>query len=323
MLLLLAILIFLVVLGLSISGLYFFVEAPAARKRLRARVRAIEQSDRHPSTEFEAQIVRQELLSEIPILHRILSGIPGVGSLQLFLHQGAMKLTAGMLLLMALLLGLAAFVIALLGNVPILLAVAPAVCAGTGPFLLVAFMRYRRFSKFEESFADALDLLARAVRAGHAFTTGLELIGTEMTEPVAGEFRTTYEQQNLGLPLKDTLRNLAVHVPLPDVRVFITALEIQRESGGNVAEVLDKLCSVIRGRFQLHRQIRVYSAEGRMSLYLLTALPPVTGFCMYFANPEYLDPLFTDQLGHRMLGVAIALQIVGYFVIRKIIRMKV
>jgi tight adherence protein B len=140
---------------------------------------------------------------------------------------------------------------------------------------------------------------------------------------VAEEFRTTYDQQNLGLPLGEALRNLIERVPGGDVRLFVTALQIQRESGGNLAEILDNLALVIRERFKLYRHIKVSTAEGRLSLYFLMSLPVITGIFMYLTNPEYMTPLIEEPLGHQFLQVAAALQLVGYFVIRKITSMDV
>jgi len=204
------------------------------------------------------------------------------------------------------------------------------------PLLVVSFKRGRRFSKFEELFPDAIDLLARAVRAGHAFTTALELIGRELPEPVAGEFRITYEQQNFGMPLREALHNLTVRVPLSDVTFFVSALHVQHESGGNLAEILDNLAFVIRERFKILRQVKVHTAQGRMTLYLLTGLGPAAALLMLLVNPEYIGRFFSEPqpkvslfilgqlpLGSVMIAVAIILQILGYLVIRKIIRIRV
>ena len=167
------------------------------------------------------------------------------------------------------------------------------------------------------------DLLARAVRAGHAFTTGFELIGKEMPEPIAGEFRQTYEQQNLGLPLKDSFQNLLLRVPLPDVHVFVTALSIQRESGGNLAEILDNLSRIIRERFRLRKQVKVHTAQGRMSLYVLTAVAPALGLFVFMTNPDYIALLFTTSSGLKMLIVGVVLQLLGFFTISRIVRPKI
>src|SRR5262249_27485970 len=141
-----------------------------------------------------------------------------------------------------------------------------------------------------EQFPDAIDLLARAVRAGHAFTTAFSLIGEEMADPIAEEFKVTYRQQNLGLPLREAFANLTQRIPLSDVQIFVTALQIQRESGGNLGEILDNLATVIRERFKILREVRVITAEARLSMYALTAMPFVAGILMYLGNPEYMMP---------------------------------
>ena len=174
------------------------------------------------------------------------------------------------------------------------------------------------------------------MRAGHAFTTALELIAQELPEPVAGEFRITYEQQNFGMPLREALHNFTVRVPLSDVSFFVSALQVQRESGGNLAEILDNLAFVIRERFKILRQVKVFTAQGRMTLYLLTGLGPGAAALMLLVNPEYIGRFFKDPqpkvgifllgqvpLGSVMIGFAILLQIVGYLVIRKIIKIRV
>jgi tight adherence protein B len=318
----LTVMIFLVTLALSVSGVYFLVAEPATRKKMRSRLAAIQQSSYEAPTE-EMGLLRQEVLSQIPALNRILLHVPLLTKLQIYIQQAAMEMTAGMLLLISFSAALFVLLIGVLAGVPdVLLAVVVAAAAGA-PFVVVSFKRQRRFSKFEELFPDAIDLLARAVRAGHAFTTGLELIAREMPEPVAGEFRITYEQQNFGMPLREALQNMAVRMPLSDVNFFISALQIQRESGGNLAEILDNLSYVIRERFKILRQVKVFTAQGRMTLYLLTALAPATVVLMYLSNPGYISLLFTDPLGHKFVAAAIVLEAIGYFVIRKIIRIKV
>jgi len=227
-----------------------------------------------------------------------------------------------MLLTISSLAGWLVFLVALLFNSPLLLALLFGLLALSIPFIVIAIKRQRRFLKFEEQFPDAIDLLARAVRAGHAFTTGLDLIAKEMPNPLADEFQRTYEQQNLGLPLRDAFENLMRRMPLTDVRIFVTALMIQKDSGGNLAEILDNLSTVIRERFKLMRQIRVYTAQGRLSLYLLVAIPPIMGVMIYFLNRDYIMRLFTDPLGLRFLMAGILLQVLGYFAIRKIIQPK-
>jgi tight adherence protein B len=321
-LLALTIMTFMVTLALTISGIYFLLEAPASRKRMRTRLAAIQQSSSESSNE-EMGLLREDVLSQIPAINRFLLRIPLLTRLQVFIHQAAMEITAGMLLLIAFAAALFVFMVVLIADVATPLQVVAVGLAGAMPFFVVSFKRGRRFAKFEELFPDSIDLLARAVRAGHAFTTGLELIASEMPEPIAGEFRITYEQQNFGMPLREALQNMAVRMPLSDVNFFISALQIQRESGGNLAEVLDNLSTVIRERFKILRQVKVFTAQGRMTLYLLVGLAPFTVLMLFLVNPKYISVLFTDPLGKQFLAGGVALEVLGYLVIRKIIRIKV
>ncbi len=327
--------IFLVTLGLTISGVYFLVAAPASKKKMQTRLAAIEQASFDAPAE-EMTLLRAEVLSQVPWINRFLLHFPPVARVHVFIQQAGMQLTAGFLLLICAALGLIAFLIGFLFNLANILVVVAVAAACATPLLVVSFKRGRRFSKFEELFPDAIDLLARAVRAGHAFTTALELIGHELPEPVAGEFRITYEQQNFGMPLREALHNLTVRVPLSDVTFFVSALQVQHESGGNLAEILDNLAFVIRERFKILRQVKVHTAQGRMTLYLLTGLGPAAALLMLLVNPEYIGRFFSEPqpkvslfilgqlpLGSVMIAVAIILQILGYLVIRKIIRIRV
>jgi len=319
----LTILIFLVTLGLLISAAYFFVEAPIAKQRLRARLVAVQQVGLQARGGVEADILRREALSGIPAVQQVLAALPPVARLQLFLQQAAVELQVDVFLLIVASAALFAGVAAILIGTGTLVASVAAVVGGAMPFIVLSVKRQRRFSRFSEQFPNAIELLARAVRAGHAFTTAFSLIGDELAEPVAGEFRLTHRQQNLGLPLREALGNLALRVPLPDVRIFVSALQIQRDSGGNLGEILDNLANVIRDRFRILREVEVVTAEARLSMYVLTALPFIAGFLMLLANPGYLRPLLTDPLGHRALAVGAVLQVLGYLIIRKIVRIKV
>ncbi len=320
---LLAFLIFIVTLGLVVSGIYFFVEVPAAKRKMRARIETVKEGLAASGfQDAEAELLRSEVMSDIPAVHRLLMKVPGSRRLQLFIQQSAVEITPGMLMTLTFLAGWLVFLACLVLDITLLLTLVLAVLAAAVPFLVIALQRQRRFLRFEELFPDAIDLLARAVRAGHAFTTGLDLIAKEMPSPLSDEFQRTYEEQNLGLPLRDAFQNLMRRMPLADVRIFVTALVIQRESGGNLAEILDNLSHVIRERFKLMRQIRVYTAQGRLSLYLLVAVPPLMGVMIYGINREYIMLLFKDPLGIKLLVAGVLLQVMGYFVIRKIIQPK-
>jgi len=317
----LSIVIFAVTLSLTVSLLYFFVDAPLSRRKMRTRLSAIQEvtmrSDDVPD------ILRRELLSDVPILNRILLTIPGIGKLRLFLEQAGVRMQVGTFVSTVIAVPFFTFIITFAFGRPAYQCAVAAALATAIPFGAIVVKRQKRFSKFEEQFPEAMDLLGRAVRAGHAFTTGFELIGKEIPHPVGEEFQIAFQQQNLGLPLKDALQNLAVRVPLPDVRIFVSTLQIQRESGGNLGEILDTLSYVVRERFKLRRQIRTFTAEGRMSSYILTAMPFAALAGMSFVQPDYMRPLYTDPRGQMALTVAAVLQVIGYLVINKIIKIKV
>ena len=317
----LSIVIFAVTLSLTVSLLYFFVDAPLSRRKMRTRLSAIQEvtmrSDDVPD------ILRRELLSDVPMLNRILLTIPGIGKLRLFLEQAGVRMQVGTFVSTVIAVPFFTFIITFAFGRPAYQCAVAAALATAIPFGAIVVKRQKRFSKFEEQFPEAMDLLGRAVRAGHAFTTGFELIGKEIPHPVGEEFQIAFQQQNLGLPLKDALQNLAVRVPLPDVRIFVSTLQIQRESGGNLGEILDTLSYVVRERFKLRRQIRTFTAEGRMSSYILTAMPFAALAGMSFVQPDYMRPLYTDPRGQMALTVAAVLQVIGYLVINKIIKIKV
>jgi tight adherence protein B len=313
--------IFLFTTALLVGIFYLLIAAPASDRAFRSRLKAI-QTSAYEDYDSEQDILRHEILSRWAGLNHLLAQFRGLVKLQLLLQQAGLAMNVARLLVIVLGAFCAALLLGLLLGWPLAGLLILACLAGAVPFIIVAVKRQKRFSKFDEQFPDAIDLLGRAVRAGHAFTTGLELIATEMPEPVATEFRRTYEQQNVGLSLREALNTLLSRVPTPDVHVFVTALIIQREAGGNLAEVLDNLSRIIRERFKLSRQVKVFTAQGRMSLYVLTALTPVVGFCLYLLNPQYILRLFTDPLGKKMLIVAVCLELMGYFVINRITRPK-
>ena len=178
-------------------------------------------------------------------------------------------------------------------------------------------------NKFEEQFPEALDLLSRAIRAGHAFQTALGMVGDDLSEPVGPEFKKTFDEQNFGLPLRDVLNQLAERVPILDVRFFVTAVLIQRDTGGNLSEILDNLAHVVRERFKIRRQVRVHTAHGRFTGYVLLALPAALAVALSFINPEHMRVLFHEHMGQMMLIGAIVMQTVGFFWIRQVIKIEV
>ena len=191
------------------------------------------------------------------------------------------------------------------------------------PFLILKMKRTRRLRAFEEAFPEALDLMSRALKAGHAFATGLKMVADEMPEPIGPEFRKTFDEQNFGLPLKDALANLTERIPNLDVRFFSTAVLIQRETGGNLSEILENLAHVVRERFKILRQVRVYTAHGRLTGYVLLALPAFLGIALMFINPEHMELLFRERMGHMMLAATVVMQTIGYFWIKQVVKIEV
>jgi len=294
------------------------------QKVIRRRMEAVMKAERRGGETLGLKLLRDEMLSSVPAIHRWMIRWSVFGRFQSFLTQAGMKVKPAKFLLVCGVLGVAGYVaaahtIAKFPGAPIAVAVA----AGALPFLFAAGKRRRRLRKFEEHFPEALDLLGRAVRAGHAFITGLEMIGKETTEPIAGEFRKTFDEQNFGLPLRDALLNLSERVPLIDVRFFVTALLVQRETGGNLAEILDGLARVIRERFRLYRDVRVKTAQGKLTAGILIALPPFMMCVLGMINPAYVRVLFEDHRGVMALMIAGVSQLIGSAIIWKIIHIEV
>jgi len=271
----------------------------------------------------EVALLRDELLSRIPAFDTLLRRSERVSVLQKMLAQGSVDVRAGNFLILCAVSALILAVIAIVAGGNLLFGWAGIIVGFFLPYAYASYMRTKRFSQFEEKFPEAIDTLARAVRAGHAFTTALEMIANEVSEPVAGEFRQLYEEQKFGLPVRDALINLADRIPLVDVKFFVTAVMLQRETGGNLAEILDNLSYVIRERFKILRQVRVHTAQGRLTMVLLMALPPTIVAVMTLLNPGFIRPLFVDPIGHALIVGGITLQTMGYFFIRRIIRIQV
>jgi tight adherence protein B len=306
-----------------------FDQRSAQARLLRDRLASVQQSAQRAPSE-ELALLRDEMLSKIPALDTLLRRSERITNLQEFLEQANLKIRAGNILflcaLSSIVLGGAGLLLAgasFPANQTALFGVVGAVLGAVLPYSYASYRRTKRFAKFEEIFPEAIDTLARAVRAGHAFTTALELIASEVSEPVASEFRKLFEEQKFGLPVRDALINLTERVPLVDVKFFVTAVMLQRETGGNLAEILDNLSYVIRERFKIMRQVRVYTAQGRLTMMLLMGMPPIIVAVMLTTNRLFIMPLFSDPIGHALLVGGIVLQTIGYFVIRKIIQIHV
>lgn len=203
-----------------------------------------------------------------------------------------------------------------------LIPIIPLVCSVL-PFMWLSWRRGRRFKAFAKQMPDAMELIARALRSGHSLASGMHVVVEEMPEPIATEFALAYEQQNLGVSLEKSLKSMLTRMPNLDLKFFVTAIAIQRQSGGDLAEILDKISYVIRERFKIMGQVQALTGEGRISGIVLMAMPIVLFFAVYYLNPEYVMLLFTHPTGRKMAGVAIVLQIIGAFAIKRIIEIKV
>ena len=311
----------------AVSLLAFVVLAMLDRRSAQARVLrdrlAAVQKPAAEETLQESALVRDDLMSRIPALDELLRRSERVSMLQKMLNQGEVNIRPGNFLIICVLCATVLGVVLFFAADNLLFGWAGALLGFFLPYAYASHMRSKRFQRFEEKFPEAMDTLARAVRAGHAFTTALELIANEIAEPIAGEFRQLYEEQKFGLPVREALLNLTERIPLVDVKFFVTAVMLQRETGGNLAEILDNLSYVIRERFKIMRQVRVHTAQGRMTMLLLMALPPIIVVTMRLLNPGFIQPLFTDQVGHILIVAGITLQTIGYFVIRRIIAIQV
>jgi len=261
----------------------------------------------------------EERHSTVPSLDRALAKAgPITGRIQTMLDQAGSKMNVGSYLLTTLGVGVIAAVVVYLITHIAIVGLGVGVFAAWVPTMLIRRARTKRMLKFEEQFPEAIDLVARALRAGHALPTGLGMVGDEMPQPVGGEFRILFDEQNFGLTLPDAMRNFARRIPVLDARFFVTAVLTQRETGGNLAEVLDNLSSVIRDRFKVKRQIQVISAHGRITGWVLACLPPSLAAATLLLNPDHLGTLFGDPVGIRMIIVAIFLQVVGTLIMRRI-----
>jgi tight adherence protein B len=315
-----ALLAFVVVSLAVFAGLMLLDRRHARARTLRDR---LADSQKPAEGGQDSALVRDETMSRIPVFDMLLRRSERVSDLQKMLTQGEVNVRAGNFLALCAFSAILFAVILYVAGGSVVFGWAGLILGFFIPYAYASHRRAKRFQRFEERFPEAMDTLARAVRAGHAFTTALELIATEISEPVAGEFRQLYEEQKFGLPVREALMNLTDRVPLVDVKFFVTAVMLQRETGGNLAEILDNLSYMIRERFKIMRQVRVHTAQGRMTMVLLMALPPAVVVMMLTLNPGFIRPLFTDPLGHALVVAGITLQTIGYFFIRRIIRIQV
>lgn len=319
---LLAILMFIVGVGAVMGGYWAYAHLPAYMERRRLNQR-LQDLSAPVATEGEESLVRKAASGPLPIFDKMMEGSKAGYGLTRLIEQSGVQTTPSAVLVMCLGTGLfGALVTSLFVQLPF----APLVVMVAGaamPIGYLLFRKSRRMAKFEEQFPEALDLLSRALRAGHAFQTAMGMVADDLKEPVGPEFRKSFDQQNFGLPLRDSLFQLADRIPLMDVRFFTTAVLIQRDTGGNLAEILDNLAHVVRERFRIRRDIRTKTAHGRFTGLVLLGLPAGLGVILSLINPDHMDLLFSHRMGQQMIGVAIVMQVIGFFWIRKILDLEV
>jgi tight adherence protein B len=276
-----------------------------------------------PNAPPEETILKHALEGPLPGMDRLVSGTGGGKRLARLIDQAGVRTTPSAVALISIVTAAAAGLLTFL-FVP--QRWAPLAAAALGAFLPFAWLMHKRSSrlkKFEEQFPEALDLLSRAIRAGHALQTALGMAAEELPDPVGPEFKKTFDQQNFGLPLRDALNEMAARIGLLDVRFFVTAVLIQRDTGGNLSEILENLAHVVRERFKIRRQVRVHTAHGRFTGYVLLALPAALAIALSFINPEHMQVLFRERVGQLMLMGAIVMQTIGFIWIRQVIKIEV
>ena len=304
-----------------LEGLYLSWNAhrgPEAR-RIERRLQALSAG----GNKVEAPIVKKRLLSEVPAIERVLLQVPRVHALDRFLLQSAMDLTVASFLAVAAALALAAWLAVVVAGLPGFVGLIAAVAVVA---LWVAYVQHRRIQHMrdiEQQLPDALDLMARAMQAGHAFSSALHLVGTDGPQPVAGEFRTTFDEINFGVPFDRALEHLASRVASRDLRYFVVAVVIQRETGGNLAEILTTIAALIRERQRLAGTVRVLSAESRLSAWILTILPFVLAGIITVLNQGFISKLWTDPIGIRMSVTALGMMVIGIVWLWRLVKIRV
>jgi len=313
-------LVFAAVLAATVGGYFLLAPGNEARELKRRlallELRGIEKAD-------IPDALKEELLSDVPLLHRVLSYLPSAQRMDMRLRQAGMEMKVGVFALLSLALFALGGLAGLLLHWPFVLALFLALLFGLGPIVVVRIKRGRRMKAFTSQFPDALEMFARSLRAGHSFTGAIQLVAQEMPYPMGEEFRQVFDEQNLGVPLREALTGMTRRVESLDAKFFVTAILIQRETGGNLAEIIDKIAHVIRERFRIQGQLKVFTAQARMTGIILACLPVGVALAIGLIHPEYLKPLWFERAGKFLVGLAVCMQITGALVIRKIVRIKI
>jgi tight adherence protein B len=307
-----------------VLGAYVLATHGTDKKRARLQKRLSEalMHSAH-SEDIDVVLARNELMSEIPWINRTLVSMQAALQLKRMLDQADLQITPSRLLMFSVMSGILGALAASVLTVFIPLMILAGIITASLPLIHVYYRRKKRLDKFLEHLPDALDLISRALSAGHAFSEALHMVSMEMPEPIATEFRKAYEEQNLGLSVKLALDNLTQRIPLLDLRMCVTAILIQRETGGNLAEILEKVAYTIRERFRILGDLKTLTTSSRMSAWLLCGLPIFVAVGVTVMNPDYMSVLWKDPRGHYLIAAAMFMQITGMLIVRKILQIKI
>ncbi|RKP43810.1 type II secretion system F family protein [Trinickia fusca] len=308
---------------LALEGLYLWWNSKhgAAAKRIESRIRALSAGGQVQKERLT--ILKDRMLKESSQFEKLIMQLPRVKTLDLLIQQSGLNWTVSRLCLMSLTIPLVLLAVATFLPIPMAFAALAALASGALPFLYVSRHRTKRLRKLERQLPEVADTISRALRAGHSFPSAIGMVSTEFAEPMRGEFRITFDEINYGVPLNEALMNLATRVPIRDLRYFVIAVLIQRETGGNLAEVLDSIAFLLRERFKLFDKVRVLSAEGKLSAWVLGLLPFITAGAMMVLNRSFLEVLWTDPAGLNVLYAMAVMMVSGVLWMRKIIRIRV
>ena len=311
-----------VAVALGIEGLFMWwntTRGPEARRMAR-RLRAAS-AGAHGGE--QVSILKQRALSRSEGVQRLLLALPHVHSIDRLIVQAGVSMTVGDMILLTLMLGAGGLLVPIYMGRGIVLGIIFGCVLASLPTLYILRARNQRMQRLESQLPDAIDLMGRAMRAGHAFPNALKMVGEEMTGPIAAEFRILFDEINYGVKLEDALLNLLERVPSTDLQYFVVALLIQRETGGNLAELLDNISVIVRARIKLMGEIRTLSAEGKLSAWVLSMLPFATAIFINIVNPKFMDVLWTDPVGLKMVYGALGMMVLGVLWMRKIIKIRV
>jgi len=292
----------------------------ANRIKIRKRLRKY---SHHESETESGDIIRKRVLSEIPFLNRMLCKIPFVHSFDLLIQQANSGWPLGFYVLLTLFIAIMSFFLTSIYTANTFLSILAGLLIGCCPYAYLKQLKKKRIQKFQHQLPEGLDLIARALRAGHAFTNGLKLAADEFHDPLGPELDETVDEINFGVSVSVALKNLARRIDCPELKYFVVAVILQRETGGNLAEIIESLARLIRERFKLQGKIRTLAAEGKLSAAVLTGLPFLIMLWLRISNPDYLNLLFTDSMGKTMVFFAAVMMILGIVAMKKMINIKV